>query len=288
MKKLIVLITIVLLLYTVPQIQAQLIKIQSEDFEAYDANIQKVVGTVGDDSTNWKTAYDNYVVIDYAGIYTYDADISTTIDLTDQYHKLTIFTADMEKSVSNGAHATDNITIGATGTYLVRYDICCEVAAGAKDFAFDVFEIAAAASGTAITGITEATPGVVTTSENHGLEDGDKIKITGVVGMVMVNDKLFTVANKTDKTFELTDDEGIDVNTAGVAWSSGGTVHVATQLYITHAHSEASNQDIARTTAAGGYVLLTKDNVVEMYVKNITDATNILIIDGQFRIERKK
>lgn len=57
-----------------------------------------------------------------------------------------------------------------------------------------------------ITGATKANP-VVITSTNHGFANGDKIYISGVSGMTQINNKIFTVANKTANTFQL---QGID------------------------------------------------------------------------------
>ena len=64
-----------------------------------------------------------------------------------------------------------------------------------------------------ITDITEAEPGVVTTDGAHGLSNGDRVRITNVKGMTDVNQKYYFVANKAATTFELTDENGTDVNT---------------------------------------------------------------------------
>jgi hypothetical protein len=76
-----------------------------------------------------------------------------------------------------------------------------------------------------ITGITQANPGVVTYT-GADPANGDTVYITGVVGMTQVNGLFFTVANVNAgaNTFELS---GVDT-TAYTAWSSGGTVQVAT------------------------------------------------------------
>jgi len=84
-----------------------------------------------------------------------------------------------------------------------------------------------------ITGITQANPGVVTTSAAHGYSDGDFVTISGVVGMTEVNynntsGTLYIVANAAPTTFELTDTDGNNVDTSGfTAYSSGGTVKAA-------------------------------------------------------------
>ena len=69
-----------------------------------------------------------------------------------------------------------------------------------------------------ISGITQANPAVVT-AVSHGLEDGELVYIEDVVGMTEVNYTIFTVANKTANTFELS---GVD-SSAYTAYSSGGT-----------------------------------------------------------------
>lgn len=82
----------------------------------------------------------------------------------------------------------------------------------------------APSSRTAITGVTQANPGVVT-STAHGLLTGDKILISGVVGMTELNENYYWVTRLTANTFSLTDEFGANVDTSGyTAWSSGGTV----------------------------------------------------------------
>jgi hypothetical protein len=70
-----------------------------------------------------------------------------------------------------------------------------------------------------ITGITQANPAVVT-SNAHGFSNGDKVFVAGVVGMVQVNGRYFTVAGATANTFQLS---GVD-SSGYTAYSSGGTV----------------------------------------------------------------
>jgi len=68
-------------------------------------------------------------------------------------------------------------------------------------------------AGVAITGATQANP-VVVTSASHGFQDGDLVKITGVVGMTEINDREFTVAGKTTDTFQLSGENGTLVTDA--------------------------------------------------------------------------
>lgn len=75
-----------------------------------------------------------------------------------------------------------------------------------------------------ITGITQANPGVVTTSAAHGYSDGDEVFINDVVGMTELNGKSFIVANKAATTFELTDVDSNNVDTTSfTVYSSAGT-----------------------------------------------------------------
>lgn len=74
-----------------------------------------------------------------------------------------------------------------------------------------------------ISGITAATPGVVTTTTAHGYSNGDRVVITKVVGSLgdSVNNKTFIVQVLTSTTFSLYDIYGLPVTTAGT-YTSGG------------------------------------------------------------------
>lgn len=75
-----------------------------------------------------------------------------------------------------------------------------------------------------ITGITQASPAVVTTAAAHGLIQGDEVLIDGIVGMVELNGRWLTVGSMpTTTTFQLAGED----STAYTAWSSGGTVRKA-------------------------------------------------------------
>ncbi len=78
-----------------------------------------------------------------------------------------------------------------------------------------------------ITGITAADPPVVTSSA-HGYANGDIVLITGVVGMVEVNDRVFQVANQATNTFELKGVKGA----AYTAYGSGGSAYKLTMTEI--------------------------------------------------------
>ncbi len=71
----------------------------------------------------------------------------------------------------------------------------------------------------AVTDVTQANPGVVTTDLNHGLTTGTVINITGIIGMVELNSTPLTITVITAKTFSV----GVDT-TSFPAWISGGVV----------------------------------------------------------------
>lgn len=82
-----------------------------------------------------------------------------------------------------------------------------------------------------ITGITNANPGVVTTSTNHNLSTGDRVFIYGVRGMTQVNnvnDGFYTIIRIAANTFSI----GVDTTAFG-AWTSGGIVELIYQVSIT-------------------------------------------------------
>jgi len=79
-----------------------------------------------------------------------------------------------------------------------------------------------------ITGATAANP-VVITAVAHGLSNNDVVFISGVAGMTQLNNRVFTVANKTADTFELSGEDG----SSHSAYTSGGTVFRSGRLLFT-------------------------------------------------------
>ncbi len=98
-----------------------------------------------------------------------------------------------------------------------------------------------------ITGITKATPGVVT-SAAHGFSNGDEVYISGIVGMPELNGQFFLVANKTNDTFELTNVDGVSVSTSSyTAYSSGGTVARVYEIATPYSAADLPQLKIAQT-----------------------------------------
>lgn len=73
-----------------------------------------------------------------------------------------------------------------------------------------------------ITGVTAATPGVVTAAA-HGFVEGQEIWINQIVGMTELNGYFYTVHNPATNTFQLKDADGVVVDTVGFnVYTSGG------------------------------------------------------------------
>lgn len=67
-----------------------------------------------------------------------------------------------------------------------------------------------------ISGITQANPGVVTTSSAHGYSTGDRIRLSGIGGMTQLNGTVWTITTLSTTTFS------IPQNTTGYGAYSGG------------------------------------------------------------------
>ncbi len=85
-----------------------------------------------------------------------------------------------------------------------------------------------------ITGITTATPGVVTTSTSHGLADGDRVVITKVIGTAAaeLNNNTYVVDVTAATTFALYDVYGVPVTVVGAYTSSGQVTKTGPELGI--------------------------------------------------------
>jgi hypothetical protein len=107
----------------------------------------------------------------------------------------------------------------------------------------------ALAAAKTITGITKASPGVVT-STSHGYSNGDIVFLT-VSGMYQINDKPVRVAGVTTDTFQL---EGVDT-TSFDTFSSGTAEKVTLGTSITTATtitSSGGNFDMINATTIHG------------------------------------
>lgn len=85
----------------------------------------------------------------------------------------------------------------------------------------------------AITGISKASTAVVTAT-GHNLQNGDRVILTGVGGMVEVNNRTFIVANRTADTFQL---QGLN-STGFTTYTSGGSAAGIIAVSTTYLESE--------------------------------------------------
>lgn len=84
-----------------------------------------------------------------------------------------------------------------------------------------------------ITGITTATPAVVTAA-NHGLVDGDRVVITKVIGTMAneINNNTYVVDVLSSSTFALYDVYGVPITTLGSYTSSGQITKTGPELGV--------------------------------------------------------
>lgn len=108
--------------------------------------------------------------------------------------------------------------------------------------------------GTAITGITNALVGVVTTSSAHGLTSGQAIVISGVVGMALSGVFLVTVVTPTSFRLNNTDTTALGGYVSGGVVQTTTSVTVAADVAGTGGTSNAFTITQAVTTNPGVFV----------------------------------
>lgn len=92
-----------------------------------------------------------------------------------------------------------------------------------------------------ITGATQANPCVITIT-GHGYSNGDSVDIESVGGMTELNNKRYLVANVTANTFELTDEDGNDIDSTGyTAYTSGGTAEAVYEISSPYQEEDLRN-----------------------------------------------
>lgn len=96
-----------------------------------------------------------------------------------------------------------------------------------------------------IAGITQASPGVVTTTTPHGYSDGDVVRMTEVGGMVEVNKVPYVVAGATALSFQLNTRAGAPVDTSDFGdYTRGGVVRKRVTSISGLGHLEGETVDI--------------------------------------------
>ena len=126
---------------------------------------------------------------------------------------------------------------------------------------------------TDITAITKADPAVVTASA-HGLSDGDRVYISGIVGMTELNNREFTVANKTTNTFELSGED----SSSHTTYTSGGKV--GNIVEVTTTYSATDIFELNHVQSADTVYLAHKDHEPAKLTR--TTATSFTLTDIDF------
>ena len=110
------------------------------------------------------------------------------------------------------------VTLDTGATISWNFSDATDDASVEMEEAGDASEVAA----TVINAITAADPGAVTTTANHLLVNGDRVRITGVVGMTELNGNVYTVTKTGATTFTI----GVDTSDTDnyTAYTSDGVV----------------------------------------------------------------
>jgi Flp pilus assembly protein TadG len=123
-----------------------------------------------------------------------------------------------------------------------------------------------------ITGATRANP-VVITSNNHGFQNGDRVRITGVSGMTQLNNKIYTVSNVATNTFRLQGVNGSSYNN----YSSGGQIRECInndcEVTVTAEDHGLENGDHVWITGVNGMTQINRTTHQTWTVFNVTDDT---------------
>src|SRR5882762_5723677 len=123
---------------------------------------------------------------------------------------------------------------------------------------------------TAITGATQANPGVIT-DVAHGYSTGDWVFIQSVGGMTQLNGKYFIVVVIGANSYSLTDLNGVAVNTTTFgAYTAGGT---ASRVYTLPSPYAATDLALLKFTQNVNTLVLCNTNYVP-YVLTLVSATN--------------
>jgi hypothetical protein len=128
---------------------------------------------------------------------------------------------------------------------------------------------------TTISAATNANPGVITDTA-HGYSNGDWIFITGIVGMVQLNNNYFIVQSVTTNTYTLTDLNGNAINTTTFgAYVSGGTAQRVYTLASPYAATDLFPNPITGNTG-----LKFVQNVTQLIICHSSYPVQILTINS--------
>src|SRR6516165_1720215 len=128
---------------------------------------------------------------------------------------------------------------------------------------------------TAITGVTNANPGVVTDT-GHGYSNGQWIFLTGIGGTVQLNNNYYIVQGATTNTFTLTDLNGNAINTTSFGvYTTGGT---AQRVYTIMSPYAAT--DLFPNPITGNQGIKFVQNVTSLIITHQSYPVQILTINS--------
>lgn len=131
--------------------------------------------------------------------------------------------------ITNDALKTASfVTVGAasivpdSGSYDLTIEAIIDAGEGGSFTTFETFdeELLLDVPFT-ITGASQTNPVTITTGAAHGYSNGDQVYIEGIVGMIALNRRIFTITNASGSVFDLVGEDG----TGYPAWTSGGLVY---------------------------------------------------------------
>jgi len=128
----------------------------------------------------------------------------------------------------------------------------------------------------AISGITQADPGVVTTTEAHGLSDGQPVTLTDVVGMTEVNGNEYYADVLTSTTFALYSDDTLSTTVD----TSGFTAYVSDGYATGEASGTGSVDFVGLTDTPTSYAALAGDADKIVQVNATGDGLEFTSIDN--------
>ena len=123
-----------------------------------------------------------------------------------------------------------------------------------------------------ITAITKADPAVVT-SNSHGFTNGDRVYVSGIVGMIELNNREFTVAGATTNTFELSGED----SSSHTTYTSGGTAGKIVEVTTTYSSTDIF--EINHVQSADTLYLAHKDHEPAKLVRNTATSFTLSDID---------
>lgn len=132
-----------------------------------------------------------------------------------------------------------------------------------------------------ITGVSKAAQAVLTYNGADTYANGERVYVSGAVGMTQINNREFAVSDVDTgaNTFKLKDSDGNYVDSSGYGtWTSGGTV--AEILEVTTTFTEAELPDIRITQSADTLFIFHPDHAPQKLVR--VSATSWTLSDVSF------